>query len=153
MSGKMATMQNSRETFKFPVCNYKLTNSCFIQWPWTFGEHWKRKKLQGSPQRYTINDGAMIPTLPESLPGIKSMLFFCNKPQCSCYSPSKISWSDIEQRMKDHFHPSQCLSVAAHRSKRRPEFFPNYFKPLFEGWRRRGIEVSLCQNLALLNAF
>lgn len=36
-----------RETVKFPVGNYMQANSCFMQWPWTFGVSlwWKMKRL------------------------------------------------------------------------------------------------------------
>lgn len=137
-----------RETVNFPVGNYMQTNSCFMQWPWTFGVSlwWKIKRLTPALHHKLWGYNTHTPRITARTQDY----VFLFQTKMFCYSPSQISWSNIEQRVKDHILPSQYHSMVAHRSKTQPELFPNYSKLLFERWRSRGIEVVLSEDLALL---
>lgn len=138
------------ETVNFPMSNYMQTNSCFMKWPWTFGVslRWKTKTL--APALHHKLWGYNTHT--SRITARNQDYIFCFKPQCSCYSLSQISWSNIERRVNDHISRSQYHLIAAHRSKRQPEFFPSYFKPHFEGWRRWGLRLLFWQDMELLHA-
>lgn len=136
------------ERLNFPVGIYMKTNSCFMQWPWTFGVllWWKIKRLTPALHHKLWGYSTHTPRITAR----NQDYVFLFQTIMLCYSPSQINWSYIEQRVKDHILPSQYHSLVAHRGKRQPEFFPNYSRLLFEGWRSRGIEVALWGDLTLL---
>lgn len=94
---------------------------------------------------YISNYMGSLPTYTKSLPGARKTSSFSsfvfNGKQSLLFFLPKISWSNWNSGWKITFLQANAVWKAAHRSKRPPEFFPNYLKPHFEGWRRRGLRL------------
>lgn len=146
--GFVGKLQIYRRWWTFLRGYFMLNGSCLLKWPRTIEVSFWKWNMESQ----NTHSGITSATIWVHFPHIQNhcqvpakcrlflLLFSTVNSPCYSFLP-KISWSNWNSGWKITFLEANAVWKAAHRSKRRPEFFPNYLKPHFEGWRRRGLRL------------
>lgn len=131
MSGNMAVMQKKERlwTFLWVTCKPILV-PCSDPGQLGFLFDGKLKRL---PQHYTNKYGGAIPHSSNH----------CQESGPCCFVSNRTVM--LTEGERSHSSRPTPFVGCTHRSKRQPEYFPNYFKPLFEWcWGNWGCFLRRC---------